>query len=103
MFRTTRVFPALDGARPAQVRFGPDGQVSGTSGCNRFTGAFETGQGGLKLGPLARRRMACTRALDEQERAVFQVLGTVAGYEVAGDILMLRDASGATVMRLTRG
>lgn len=93
----------LDGARPAQVRFGPEGQVSGTSGCNRFTGAFETGQGGLKLGPLASTRMACIGDLDAQERAVFQALGNVAGYEVEGDMLILRDASGATVMRLTRG
>lgn len=84
--------------------FDSAGQVSGVTGCNRYTGTATLSGKTLTFSPLATTRMACidtTRMAQEQ-----QFLGDmqgVRGYELSGDArLRLQDANGATVILLTR-
>ncbi|MCB1394441.1 MAG: META domain-containing protein [Rhodobacter sp.] len=59
----------------AEIAFSADGHASGTSGCNRFSGAVSQQGDVLTLGPLASTRMACPEPLSSQEAAIFALLG----------------------------
>jgi putative lipoprotein len=91
---------AVQEARVPALKFDRDGRVSGTSGCNRFTGTYTEKDGGLEFGPLATTRMACPGALGEQEVAFFQALTKVTGFGMRDGHKVLLDASGAVVMQL---
>jgi heat shock protein HslJ len=77
--------------------FGTNGQVSGNSGCNNYSGGFETSGNALKVGPLASTQMACDQpaGVMDQEQQYLAALQNSATYEIAGDTLTIRDASGA--------
>jgi len=83
-----------------QIRFGADGQVSGTSGCNRFSGSYTEKSGQLAFGPLATTRMACPGELDQQEKDFFLALSNVVGFGVRAGHTVLLDTEGAVVMTL---
>jgi heat shock protein HslJ len=72
--------------------------VSGSSGCNTFTGGYTVSGATLTIGQLASTQKACGPAETAVETAVMTRLGKVAGYTVAGDKLTLTDASGATLL-----
>jgi heat shock protein HslJ len=80
------------------LNFGADGQVSGNSGCNTYSGGYEVTGNTLKVGPLASTRMFCEKpaGVMEQEQQYLAALQKAAIYEIAGDTLTIRDASGAT-------
>jgi heat shock protein HslJ len=80
------------------LNFGTDGRLSGNSGCNTYNGGFEAGGTSLKIGPLASTMMACAtpQGVMEQEQQYLAALQNSATYEIAGDTLTIRDASGAT-------
>ena len=59
-----------------------DGQVSGTGGCNRYTGHATIEGASIKFGPLASTMMACTPAAMDQERKFFDALKEVTGWEI---------------------
>ena len=77
--------------------FGTDGQVSGNAGCNTYSGGYQAGGKALKVGPLARTRMFCDTpaGVMEQEQQYLAALQNAAAFEIAGDTLTIRDASGA--------
>lgn len=78
------------------AEFGTDGQVTGSSGCNSYSGPFTTsGTDGIKLGPLAATAKACEGDAGTVEGEYLAALDTVTTYEIAGDQLTLRDSSGA--------
>jgi putative lipoprotein len=87
-------------ARVPALKFDRDGRVSGTSGCNRFTGTYTEKGELLEFGPLAATRMACPGAIGEQEVEFFRALAKVTGYGERGGHTVLLDASGAVVMQL---
>ena len=76
--------------------FGADNLVSGTSGCNRYTGPYQSSDGALQIGPLASTRMLCDQALMDQESAYLHALAATTQYNFENDSLVLRDATGAT-------
>ncbi|WP_299426822.1 META domain-containing protein [uncultured Shimia sp.] len=90
----------VEAAQGPLLQFGSDGQVSGTSGCNRFSGGYTATGGQLEFGPLATTRMACPGPLDQQEKAFFQALSKVVGFEVRDGIAVLLDAEGTEQMQL---
>lgn len=51
-----------------------DGRVSGSGGCNRYTGAAKFSGPAMSIGPVASTRMACTPAAMDQEAKFFKVL-----------------------------
>lgn len=88
----------------AQTTIGFDerGGVHGSGGCNQFNGAAEIAEGSLSLGPLAATQRACLEALMDQESKFFATLDAVKGYRFDGPFLLLTDAAGDPLMRLTR-
>jgi uncharacterized membrane protein len=59
------------------ISFGKDGQVSGRSGCNRFTGPYTLSGEGLSFGNLAVTRMACPAPQMEAERRFLELMRSV--------------------------
>ena len=81
---------------PATAEFA-DGRVSGTTGCNRYGGAYTVDGDALtiKLGPVT--MMACPEPQMMQEQGFLAALGSAATYMVADDQLTIMNADGATV------
>lgn len=79
------------------LNFGTDGKVSGNAGCNSYSGDYQTNGKELKVGILAGTRMFCDKpvGLMDQEKQYLVALQNAATFEIAGDKLTIRDASGA--------
>lgn len=73
-----------------------DGQVSGQSGCNRFTGGYALTGEGLTLTPIAATRMACPAPQMETETALFDALRRTARFDIGADGSLLLFAGDAT-------
>ena len=73
-------------------------RVTGSGGCNRFTGSFQSGAGTLRFGPLAGTRMACPAM--ERETAFLRALEGTRRFRLAGRHLDLEDSSGVVLARL---
>jgi heat shock protein HslJ len=87
--------------REAHIMFIAEGnRMSGSTGCNRFTGTFTQSGDSLHFSPLAVTKMACPPALDTQERAFLAALQATAAMHLAGNTLELKDASGKVRLRL---
>jgi len=72
--------------------------LSGNSGCNTYNGGYEASGTTLKVGPLVSTQKACATpaGVMEQEQQYLAALQNAATYEIAGNTLTIRDASGAT-------
>ena len=66
--------PTLAQARPT-IRFTVDGTVSGTTGCNQFSGPFRTDGGTIVVGELAATKIGCDGERGDQEHAFLAALG----------------------------
>lgn len=67
-----------------------DNQVSGTSGCNRYTGSIaEVEPGRITIGPLAGTRMACPPPQQDVEDRYLKALQQVSGWSLADGVLTL--------------
>lgn len=64
------------------IIFHADGTVSGSGGCNQFSGSYIVGdEGTMGFTPLASTRRACTgNGIMEREGRYFTILGEVGGY-----------------------
>lgn len=89
------VSPKLD--THLTVEFKGD-QVSGSSGCNRFHGAFKTTGDTLSIGPLATTRMMCDEAVMTQEREFLTALETATTWQIARGVLDVHRADGERVL-----
>jgi putative lipoprotein len=86
--------------REAHMVFNAQGRVSGSTGCNRFTGAYKQEAGGLRFTPMAVTKMACPPSLDAQERSFLKAIEAVASVRQSGKSLELLDAGGKVRLRL---
>jgi heat shock protein HslJ len=89
--------------REAHLRFdGTQKMVSGSSGCNRIFGGYESSKdsGTLQFKPLAGTRMMCPSM--EVETAFTEIIEKVAAYDISAGVLTLKDTSGATLLRFER-
>lgn len=73
-----------------------EGQVSGQSGCNRFTGGYALSGEGLTFTPLAATRMACPAPQMETETALFDALRRTARFDIGADGSLLLFAGDGT-------
>jgi heat shock protein HslJ len=78
-----------DGAGAAPTATFDGGTVSGTTGCNRFTGTYVIEGGRMSIAPGATTRKACEPPADAVERAYLAALGRVDGWRAEGDVLTL--------------
>jgi heat shock protein HslJ len=80
-------------AGAASLAFAPAGRLSGSTGCNSFSGSYTATSSDLtiQLGPMTQR--ACTGAgLSAQETAVTAQLPRVTGYAIDGGALTMTGA-----------
>ena len=59
------------------IEFGPEGRVSGRTGCNRFTGGYTLTGEGLSFSPLGVTRMACPSPQMETEQRFLDLIQKV--------------------------
>ncbi len=93
--------PVLAGAQPI-IDFGGDLTVSGTTGCNRFTGGYTTSGSALAVGQVAMTMMACTGpGVMEQETAFTQALAAASSFRGDTEQIEVLDKSGQVLLVLT--
>lgn len=79
------------------ARFGAEGVVNGTGGCNRYRASYHVDGSQMTIGAAAGTLMACSPPLMDQERTYFNALQATAAYELSETTLALKDQSGATL------
>ena len=105
---TSWVLTSLDGSPPIAgteitATFGNDRRVSGSAGCNRYTGAYDASGPSIEVGPLASTRMYCpTPGVMEQEQRYLVTLEASTLAAVEGDQLLLADAGGTREILFSR-
>ncbi len=93
--------PVADEGR-TELRFA-EGQLSGSAGCNRFTGGYQLAGSTLTPGALAGTRMACMGPAAEQESRFFALMGGSVTMDFAPDgAMMLTGANGMTARLVLR-
>jgi heat shock protein HslJ len=80
------------------AEFTADATVSGSGGCNRYTGSYTWTGDQLSFSPLAATKMACADDVMAQEGAFFASMEQVASFAIEGSQLTLADASGALLL-----
>jgi heat shock protein HslJ len=81
--------PVLPGAKATLV-FLDVGRVAGNASCNRFTGTMVITGDGIKMGPLATTRMACTdEEVNRQEDTYLKALGAATRYSYQNPYLII--------------
>jgi len=75
-----------------------DGQVSGSSSCNRFHGSFTAQGNALTIHPLATTRMACEEGLMAQEQEFLSALQSATTWKIVRGMLDVHRADGERVL-----
>lgn len=73
-------------------------RISGSAGCNRYSGGYRATGRTIRVGPLATTQMACDTAIQRQETAFLQALSRARRFAASGSSLTLRSASGRTLV-----
>lgn len=91
--------PVGETTREAYLEF-DNGQVSGSGGCNRLTGAYQLDQetSSIRFGAVASTRMACPSGM-EVEQQLGAVLEQTDNYSLNGNVLTLNRARMAPLAR----
>jgi heat shock protein HslJ len=85
----------LAGTQPTAM-FGSDGQITGSGGCNTFSGPYQSTATTLTIGPLASTFKACDQPVMDQETAYLNALQQTSSYRFDNGRLILVNAGGAT-------
>lgn len=84
----------------ATAEFSAD-QISGSTGCNRFTGGYTTDGSTIDIGPLASTAMACVGEAMTVEAEYLARLDVVATFSIAEGTMTMSDGSGQVVLSYT--
>ena len=88
----------LDRSKPT-VQFAGD-RVTGSDGCNRYTGRYTVAKQAFKVvPPLASTQMACAPEITGQAGAFIEALSVAGSYRIKDDQLELLAASGGVLAR----
>lgn len=97
---------SIDGktvADPARTNVAFDGErVTGSAGCNRFSGPYSSDGTRLTAGPLSATRMACPGDAGTQESAALAILGQPMTIHFATDGTMILQAAAGRAIVLER-
>lgn len=93
----------LPGAEPLLV-FRDESTVSGTTGCNSFSGEYTAEEGSIDIGLLAVTEMFCSSpdGLMDQETRVLEALEQSTTYRVEGQTLGMFDDDGSRLLNARR-
>lgn len=86
----------------SEMRIAADGRVTGTTGCNEFSGTATIDGYGITFSPLATTRRACEDPVMNQERAFLQALESARSWSIDGRHLDLFDGRRHSVIRFER-
>ncbi len=75
-----------------------DETLSGSAGCNSFSGTYTLAGDRLSFSPLATTKMACAGYVMTQERVFLDAMGEVASFAIEGTQLTMLDRSGAMLL-----
>jgi heat shock protein HslJ len=82
------------------LELGTHGEISGSGGCNRFTGTFTQHGTSVRITPAATTMVGCEQDVMAMETDYLAALGRVTDARVSGTTLELRDATGAMQVTL---
>ena len=77
--------------------FGAKLRVSGSAGCNRYTGAYKVSGNTIRISPLAMTKKACAAPIESQETAFLKALTAARSFAIKGRSLTLESAGGRTL------
>ncbi len=82
------------------AEFSPDGNVTGSAGCNSYGAGYEVDGMSLSVSSLYSTKMNCNRpeGIMEQENRYFNLLTAATGYRIEGDRLDLLDEAGTALL-----
>ncbi len=83
---------------PVNIDFTQQG-VSGSSGCNQYSGTFVYNNNTLTFSPLVSTQKACAENIMTQESAYLAALQGATGYQVAGNQLQISYPDGVLVFK----
>ena len=91
--------PALEGRREPHLVFHSDNRrVTGTGGCNQFSGSYEIEGTSIRFGMMATTKMACLESKDV-DQALLSSLETATSFRKTAHHLEFPDAQGSMVAR----
>jgi len=93
--------PAVLGAGGRELHMvltGEGNRVRGFSGCNRFTGGYQSNSGKLTFTQLASTRMACREGMELEQRFL-DALGRTTRFSIQGDTLAVSIGDDQPAMR----
>ncbi|MFD3189059.1 META domain-containing protein [Sedimentitalea sp. HM32M-2] len=67
------------------LQFQPQGTLSGSGGCNRFSGRYVLSGSMLQFGPLATTQMACAPQIAHREQTLFAILDAGVTVQITDD------------------
>jgi heat shock protein HslJ len=76
-----------------------EGRLTGSTGCNRYSGQYRAGEDTLTIDAVASTLMACPPPADEVERTFVAAIERVAGWRIEGDELVLVDPEDDELLR----
>ena len=96
------VIAALGGKAPLKgieltSEFGAKLRVSGSAGCNRYTGAYKVSRNSIRISTLATTKKACAAPIENQETAFLKALSGARSFAIRGRSLTLESAGGQTL------
>jgi len=90
----------VHGSTTATLQF-EKGRLSGTDGCNRYTGTYSVNGPAFEVSPqLASTRMACPEQVANEAQAYMAALSASKLYRIDGARLLLLSADGTTLVTL---
>ena len=69
-------------------------RVSGSTGCNRYSGTYRVSGSTIRMGQLATTQRACAEPIARQETAFLNALSRARRFAVSGGKLALKTAGG---------
>jgi heat shock protein HslJ len=95
-------FAGENGPNERFVQFGSDGRVSGSGGCNRFTGQYQQQGERLEVSGLSSTLMACSDEVMQRESGLTDALQAVRTIEATHLVLRLLGEDGGLIAELQR-
>ncbi len=89
--------PAAAGV-DTRLAFSKDGTVSGTMGCNSFSGSYEQKGDSITFGPIISTEMACLDLPMTQESIPFGIMVGTVKFEQSGNSLTVYSSDGTLKM-----
>ena len=79
--------------------FDREGRVSGSAGCNRYSGSYTVTENALAISSLGSTKMACQgEGIMQQESRYLASLNSAAGFTISGNRLTLADEKGTPLL-----